>query len=1133
MTIVNALVNRADGPRCVPAFVSTLAFVLAIALPYSAQAQVIASDMVDSTSQNLLSYNNPWTDAFGSAGDGFQKYQRGVSATIPFSLADDSLSIFPGDSLGIIKESNTDVFFGVTDTVNGDNSGPVSASWVFNIAGSSNLELAIDMGAMGDFETSDYFEWTYSVDGGPATTAFASTVDDAGSHTYTLEGGTSFTLNDPMLVNGTILTNELQTFVAAIAGSGSELTLTLTASTNGGDEAFAFQKIEVRVGSGTPSGVAYDMVESGDLRLLSYTNPWTDAFGSLGDGFQKYQRGVSDSIPFDIVDDSLSIFPTDSQGIVGEGNADVFFGIADTENSDNSGPVSATWVFDISGATGLGLLVDMGAMGDFESNDFFQWTYRIDGGPTLTAFSSSVDEAGSYTYTLDGGASFTKNDPLLMQGEILTNELTTFSASLAGTGSTLELTLTAQLNGSGEAVAFQNLVIDTGFEPPAPIVREIFEIQGDGAASPYAGLAVESQANIVTTVAPNGFFMQTPEARTDGNTDTSDGIFVFTGGPPVDGAGQPIQAGDLVDVAGTVDEFFGFTEITDNPVVTVMNYGVGLPAPVALDATAPSPDPATPSCAIEYECYEGMRVAIADGVVVGPNQRFGSDPVAEVFITATGERTFREPGVEYPGLGMPGIATWDGNPEVFELDPDRLGLENRVIPAGSTFTAVGVMGYEFGGYEFWPTQLTVDAVDMPQPVRDRERAELTIGSLNMFRLFDAVDDEPDGERDDQVVSPEEYERRQAKLAAYIVDVLKAPDVLAVQEVEKLGVLADLADLIAARAPEIVYTAHLEEGNDIGTIDVGYLVRDNVAVDAITQIGKDEIFAYDGSLLNDRPPLLLEGRSINDGADYPFAVINVHGRSLGGIGPGDGGEERVRLKRLAQAESLAGAIQALQDTDPDKRLVVTGDFNAFEFSDGFVDVLGVVRGDIDPADSLEPGSDLVEPNLINQVLSIEPDQRYSFIFQGSAQALDHALTSMALHESVRGFAFGRGNADVAVNLINDGATALRSSDHDGLVLFLTKDKDDDGVNDDADVCPGTVIPEMLDRELGTNRFALTDADFDFDTSAPGGKGPGRSYSTVDTAGCSCNQVIDALGLGNGHRKFGCSIGVLDNWVKASQ
>jgi hypothetical protein len=141
--------------------------------------------------------------------------------------------------------------------------------------------------------------------------------------------------------------------------------------------------------------------------------------------------------------------------------------------------------------------------------------------------------------------------------------------------------------------------------------------------------------------------------------------------------------------------------------------------------------------------------------------------------------------------------------------------------------------------------------------------------------------------------------------------------------------------------------------------------------------------------------------------------------------------------------------------------------------------------------------------------------------------------LALDMSVRGFEFGRGNADAAVDLINDGSTVLRSSDHDGLVLYLTKDVDDDGVNDDADVCPGTVIPETVQNELGINRFALIDGDFIFDTGNPNGQGPRREYSTLDTAGCSCEQIVEAQGLGAGHLKFGCSISAMDDWVQLVQ
>ena len=72
---------------------------------------VVAYDMVGSTSQNLLSYSNIWEVGFTSLADGFKKYQRDVSASIPYDVLDDSLSIFPADSKGIIKEGNTDEFF--------------------------------------------------------------------------------------------------------------------------------------------------------------------------------------------------------------------------------------------------------------------------------------------------------------------------------------------------------------------------------------------------------------------------------------------------------------------------------------------------------------------------------------------------------------------------------------------------------------------------------------------------------------------------------------------------------------------------------------------------------------------------------------------------------------------------------------------------------------------------------------------------------------------------------------------------------------------------------------------------------------------------------------------------------------
>lgn len=93
-----------------------------------------------------------------------------------------------------------------------------------------------------------------------------------------------------------------------------------------------------------------------------------------------------------------------------------------------------------------------------------------------------------------------------------------------------------------------------------------------------------------------------------------------------------------------------------------------------------------------------------------------------------------------------------------------------------------------------------------------------------------------------------------------------------------------------------------------------------------------------------------------------------------------------------------------------------------------------------------------------------------------------------------------------------------------------DADGDGICGDVDACPGTVLPEGVPtNHLGVNRFADIDGDGDFETVEPNGVGPRRSYTIEDTAGCSCEQIIDAQGLGQGHVKFGCSISAMDDWV----
>ena len=128
--------------------------------------------------------------------------------------------------------------------------------------------------------------------------------------------------------------------------------------------------------------------------------------------------------------------------------------------------------------------------------------------------------------------------------------------------------------------------------------------------------------------------------------------------------------------------------------------------------------------------------------------------------------------------------------------------------------------------------------------------------------------------------------------------------------------------------------------------------------------------------------------------------------------------------------------------------MVGDLNAYEISDGYVDVVGQMAGDFVADDNLLSGPDLVIRNLTKQALAVPANDRYSYNFDGTAQVLDHALTTQATNTWVRGFAYGRGNTDSAVNLIYDASTPLRSSDHDGAVLFLMSDANGDGIPDDS-------------------------------------------------------------------------------------
>jgi hypothetical protein len=589
----------------------------------------------------------------------------------------------------------------------------------------------------------------------------------------------------------------------------------------------------------------------------------------------------------------------------------------------------------------------------------------------------------------------------------------------------------------------------------APLNLSIHDIQGSGDTSPFAGRLV-STTGIVTGVKSNGFFIQNPDNAADADPNTSEGVFVFTSSRPTATA----TVGNMVQVTGTVSEFIPSsdpnsppsTEISGSPAISLISSGNPLPTPVTL--TVADTDSAGPINQLEK--YEGMRVHVDVLNVVGPTD--GNVNEANATSTSNGiffgilpgvARPFREPGVQLPDPLPPGapanVPRFDTNPELICVDSDALGGAAIDVTSGATVTSLT------GPLDFSARFYTIDvdsgsgatatgnvsATPVPVPALN----ELTIANFNMERFFDTNNDPATS---DVALTATAFANRLNKASLAIRTVLNTPDVIGVEEMENLANLQTLADkvnadAVAAGQPSPNYQAFLVEGNDVGGIDVGLLVKSAINVISAEQVGKDATFIQpDGTsaLLNDRPPLVLMATASQPNSDtsLPFTMVVNHLRSLLGIDdPVDG--PRVRTKRAAQAEFLANLLQSHQAAG--ENVISVCDCNAFEFSDGYVDVIGTILGRPAPVDQVIMASpDLVDPDFTDLVSTLPHDQQYSYVFNGSAQVLDHVVVNPALLSKLSRFAIARNDADFPEVFRNDPNRPERISDHDMPVAYFT-------------------------------------------------------------------------------------------------
>ena len=631
---------------------------------------------------------------------------------------------------------------------------------------------------------------------------------------------------------------------------------------------------------------------------------------------------------------------------------------------------------------------------------------------------------------------------------------TTINPSTAIGGKSLPFTVSDSLGRSATGTIALTV---TGI----PTVLSIHDIQGPGSTSPYVGQFVRTEGVVTAIRFNNGFFIQSPDAETDADPNTSEGVFVFTASAPPAAA----AVGNRVRVTGTVTEFLAdassltATEIT-SPSVVLLETGDALPSAVTL--TSADTSPAGPLDQLER--FEGMRVHVDALIAVAPTQ--GTVSEASASSASNGvyygvlpaiPRPFREPGVELP-MPLPPAAPccvprFDGNPERIRVDSNgnkafTADQTTEVMTGAMVSNITGVLDYSTHAYTILPdlgAQGTVSGLHGFSAVSVPGADRFTIATANLERFFDTTDTPGIS---DVALTATAYANRRAKVALQICDVMRAPDIIGVEEVENLDVLTDIATSANA-TPSCggsQYAAFLFEGNDPGGIDDGFLVNlARVDVRDVHQEGKTATYIDPNTgqpaLLNDRPPTVLAATVHAAGAaPQNVTVIANHLRSLNGIDddvPGGDGN-RVRTKRLRQAEYLGELIESMQMSNGAEPVIAVGDFNAFEFSDGYVDVIGTIKGTPAPADQVVLASTNV-PNaaapMVDLIESDQSSQRYSYSFDGNAQSLDHLLATQAAVNIFDHVEWGHSNADFPESFRADASRPERLSDHDPVVAYF--------------------------------------------------------------------------------------------------
>ncbi|GIV65492.1 MAG: ExeM/NucH family extracellular endonuclease [Chloroflexota bacterium] len=598
---------------------------------------------------------------------------------------------------------------------------------------------------------------------------------------------------------------------------------------------------------------------------------------------------------------------------------------------------------------------------------------------------------------------------------------------------------------------------DCSIHPP---ILPIYTIQGEEERSLYEGQVVTIRGVVVGDFEGSGslrgFYLQDPFG--DGNPLTSDGIFVFRGDNL-----DTVLPGQTVQVTGTVSENYDQTQIN---LIEMMILSEGPPStinPVVIQL--PFSHPAEP------ERYEGMLVRFDQTLTVTDTYWLGR--FGEVALSSSG-RLYQPTQLTSPGADAltlqqanhlnriildDALQTQNPDPIPFARSQQPLTADNT-LRCGDTISGLsGVLTYTWGGHTSSPNAWRLRPIGVfgaapPnfQPANSRladppvVQGRLRTVSMNTYNYFNTFTYCRAGLEGDVVAcrganSVEEFERQAAKLISALQKL--DADIVALMEIENDGygeesALADLTRRLNAKMPWGKQYAFVNADsvtskiNALGSdaIKVALLYRPEVVTPLATAVLDSPAFVNGGdSGPRNRVSLLQAFTENATGERFLISVNHLKSKGSPCDTPDAGdGQGNCSIVRLNAVQTLIEWLNSNPSGISDPDILVIGDLNAYAMED--------------------PLRQLGHSGFVNLIPAYHGFQSYSYVFEGQAGSLDHALASSSLFWQVSGASEWHINADepsvLDYNLEYKSTgqqsslyapDPFRSTDHDPLIIGL--------------------------------------------------------------------------------------------------